>query len=256
MTIATDTLPVPRYARVALLLGGAAALSVLMLLPYALTTMPEAMMRRLPPWPVFATLEFVQSFAIFALAAWGGLRVGYRYGLDAPLLRRLLGEQSTKTVATNWPLSIVLGCVVGATCVAVAVLLPITPAGAAAPGWWKGLLASFYGAIGEEVLCRLFLVTFFVWAGVRLLRRASPSTTIYVTAIVLAALLFGAGHLPQLAAVSGGLHAGAAIEVVALNALCGLVFGWLFWRRGLEHAMLAHFSADLVLHVAAPLVVT
>jgi membrane protease YdiL (CAAX protease family) len=256
MTIAMQTLPAPRHARLALLLGAAAAVSVLMVLPYALAMAPEAVMRRLPPWPVFAALQFVQSFAMFALAAWAGLRVGYRYGLDAPLLRRVLGEQPTRTVATNWPLSIVLGCVVGATCVLVAVLLPFTPAGATAPPWWKGLLASFYGSIGEEVLCRLFLVTFFVWAGARLLRRASPSATMYATAIVLAALLFGAGHLPQLAALSGGLHVGAATEVVALNALCGIVFGWLFWRRGLEHAMLAHFSADLVLHVAAQFVVT
>jgi hypothetical protein len=31
------------------------------------------------------------------------------------------------------------------------------------------------------------------------------------------------------------------------------VFGWLYWRRGLEAAIVAHFAADLVLHVAAPL---
>ena len=35
----------------------------------------------------------------------------------------------------------------------------------------------------------------------------------------------------------------------SLNGLVGLVCGWLFLRRGLEHAMLAHFAGDLVLHV-------
>jgi membrane protease YdiL (CAAX protease family) len=35
---------------------------------------------------------------------------------------------------------------------------------------------------------------------------------------------------------------------LALNALGGVVFGSLYWRRVLEHAMLAHFCADLVLH--------
>ena len=34
-----------------------------------------------------------------------------------------------------------------------------------------------------------------------------------------------------------------------LLAAVGLAFGWLFWRHGLEFAMLAHFCADLVLHV-------
>ena len=27
------------------------------------------------------------------------------------------------------------------------------------------------------------------------------------------------------------------------------VFGWLYWKRGLEAAMISHFSADIVTHV-------
>jgi membrane protease YdiL (CAAX protease family) len=34
-----------------------------------------------------------------------------------------------------------------------------------------------------------------------------------------------------------------------LNSIGGLVFGWLYWRQGLLAAMVAHFSADVVLHV-------
>jgi membrane protease YdiL (CAAX protease family) len=34
-----------------------------------------------------------------------------------------------------------------------------------------------------------------------------------------------------------------------LNGLLGLAFGYLYWTRGLESAMLSHFSADLLLHV-------
>jgi membrane protease YdiL (CAAX protease family) len=40
-----------------------------------------------------------------------------------------------------------------------------------------------------------------------------------------------------------------------LNGLGGLAFGWLYWKRGLESAIMAHFSADIVLHVITPLVV-
>jgi hypothetical protein len=35
--------------------------------------------------------------------------------------------------------------------------------------------------------------------------------------------------------------------------MVGTVTGTLFWKYGLEHAMLAHFCADLVLHVGVPL---
>jgi membrane protease YdiL (CAAX protease family) len=40
-------------------------------------------------------------------------------------------------------------------------------------------------------------------------------------------------------------------RTLVLNALGGLAFGWLFYRHGLEHAMAAHFSADIVVHVLA-----
>ena len=43
------------------------------------------------------------------------------------------------------------------------------------------------------------------------------------------------------------------VRTIALNAIAGIAFGWLFWKHGLEMAMLAHFSADIVLHVVAPL---
>jgi hypothetical protein len=41
--------------------------------------------------------------------------------------------------------------------------------------------------------------------------------------------------------------------VLGANGLVGVVFGWLYWRYGLLAAMIAHFSADVVLHTLAPL---
>lgn len=73
-------------------------------------------------------------------------------------------------------------------------------------------------------------------------------------AIIVAALLFGAGHLP-LASQLAPLTAAVVVRVLAYNAIAGFVFGWLYWKRGLEHTVLAHFCADLILHVAAPALV-
>jgi membrane protease YdiL (CAAX protease family) len=39
------------------------------------------------------------------------------------------------------------------------------------------------------------------------------------------------------------------IRTTLLNAIGGIVFGWLYQTRGLESAMIAHFSADIVLPV-------
>jgi Type II CAAX prenyl endopeptidase Rce1-like len=119
-------------------------------------------------------------------------------------------------------------------------------------GWmWRGALASFYGAIVEEIQSRLLLVSVFVWLLARL-SRGPPGTWIFVAAIVLAALLFGAGHLP--AAFAAGLARGPVqiARIVVLNTLAGIVFGVFYWKLGLEHAMVAHVCADLLLHVAVP----
>ena len=73
-----------------------------------------------------------------------------------------------------------------------------------------------------------------------------------VVAFGVAALLFGAGHLPTAAGI-WGLDAGVIARTVVLNAIGGVVFGWLYWKRGLEMAVLSHFAADIVLHVLVPL---
>jgi hypothetical protein len=39
------------------------------------------------------------------------------------------------------------------------------------------------------------------------------------------------------------------LRAVVLNGLVGVAAGYLYFKHGLESAMLSHFSADLVLHV-------
>jgi membrane protease YdiL (CAAX protease family) len=36
-------------------------------------------------------------------------------------------------------------------------------------------------------------------------------------------------------------------RTVLLNAIAGVAFGWLFWRRSLEAAMVAHASSNMLL---------
>jgi membrane protease YdiL (CAAX protease family) len=60
------------------------------------------------------------------------------------------------------------------------------------------------------------------------------------------------GHLPvtsQITALTGTV----VIRAIVLNGIGGIIFGWLYWKKGLESAMIAHFSADIVLHIIFPL---
>jgi membrane protease YdiL (CAAX protease family) len=250
-----STPPVVHF-RVALTLAAAGAVSVLLLMPYLFAVMPQLAARIPVSLTLFALAQTLQAGIVFLLLAWAGLRLGYAHGLDAPLLRHWLGAGTPCPTPARWLSSLGLGVTVACICIladkALGAWAPSALATAAPVAqWWQGLLASFYGGIGEEVLCRLFLVSALVWLGARLLRTSAPHAGVYWTAIVVSAVLFGIGHLPALAQTTP-LDAANGSRVIGLNALVGVAFGWLFWRRGLEHAMAAHFSADLVLHVAVP----
>jgi membrane protease YdiL (CAAX protease family) len=121
------------------------------------------------------------------------------------------------------------------------------------PAWWQALLGSVSAGITEELLLRLGLVTFLVWLGTKLVRRRQPSPAVVWAAIGVAALVFGLGHLP-LAASLAPLTALMVVRTLVLNGFAGLVFGWVYWQHGLVAAMVAHTSADIVLHVLSRLV--
>jgi membrane protease YdiL (CAAX protease family) len=69
-------------------------------------------------------------------------------------------------------------------------------------------------------------------------------------AILLSALAFGALHLPATAAVTQ-LGPAVVARTPVLNGMLATLFGYLFSKRGLEAAMIAHFAADLVFQLTA-----
>lgn len=250
----------PPQRRIAIALGIACTIATALLFPYVLAIQPGALAAagtamHMPPWAVVVTQALGNGFACFLLA-WIGLKLGAPLGLGAPwLAAKLYGR--AQPASSAWRQASLLGACTALLVLGVVALVgaPIDAASAMPPASLgfalKGLLASAYGATAEEVQVRLFLMGFLAWLPSRFAgTQASP--WIMPVAIVLAALLFGAGHLP-LAAKLVPLTLDVIARVVALNALAGLLFGWLYWKRGLEHAMLAHLCADLVLHTAAPL---
>lgn len=248
--------PLREDLRLAAWLGLAAALATAAVFPYLLEAMPQLLAKAPLPLAWLVPLQAMQAGVLLGLLSLVGLRLGHRVGLGAPWLRALLTRRPLPSVA--WGTSALLGVAAAIAILALSLLTdpwlpaPLQPLpDPASMSGWKGLLASFHGGIGEELLLRLFLMTLIVWAGARLRRRAARPH-LYWFAIVLAALLFGAGHLPAATAV-WPLTAMVVFRTLLLNAVAGVAFGWLYWRRGLEASMCAHFCADLVLHVAVPL---
>ncbi len=79
------------------------------------------------------------------------------------------------------------------------------------------LVAVFYGGITEEIFMRWGLMTLLVWSGWRFLQKSSgqPSSGVVWAAIVVSAVIFGAGHLPTTRILLGHLTGIAIASVIA-----------------------------------------
>jgi membrane protease YdiL (CAAX protease family) len=257
---AAGTNPLPSMRedlRLAALLGLASAIATAALFPYLQLLMPEALAKIPMPLPLVIVLQSGQAAVLLGLLAFCGLRMGHALGLGAPWLRAVLAR--TPRTSQPWLLATACGAVAALVVLALDPLfashmpspLHALPAGNAGTHAFAGFLASFYGGIAEEIQLRLFLVTLLAWGLSRFTARRVAGWQLAL-AVLLAAIAFGAGHLPAAANV-WPLDAVVVARTLLLNGIAGLVFGWFFVRHGLESAMLSHFAADLVLHVFAPL---
>lgn len=253
--------------KVALILWLASLVGVLAIIPYSLTLQAPALAKLnqpLPPMPVLLLSALVQNGLLLAVAVVAGLFFAYRIGLGAPILEaKLAGEPVGARVRALIVPSITLGVVAALIILALEIFVfmpalkvelgapaqsPLTPG--VAPPPWQGFLASFYGGIDEEILLRLFVMSLLAFLGKFVSHTADgrPTLAVLWTANILAAILFGLGHLPTTAAVLP-ITPLVVVRAIVLNGLVGVVCGYLYFTRGLESAMLSHFSADLVLHV-------
>ncbi|MCD9098397.1 CPBP family glutamic-type intramembrane protease [Luteimonas fraxinea] len=261
--------PRPRQdLRIAVLLAAAAAVATLAVIPYLLQMDPARMTGGgAIALPALIAIQAMSMFILCALLAWSGLRMGHRVGLGAPLLQHWVSRHGDARIRDRKPWQTIgLGVAVAIAILVLSrvfdpLLLPTTEIRmtdiAGARSALYGLMGSFYGGIVEELQLRLFLMTLIAWAATWLLRRRAGfdgtlSPRVAWAAILIAALLFGLGHLPA-ASMVWGLDAGVVVRTLLLNGIGGVVFGWLYWKRGFEMAVLSHFAADLVLHALVPL---
>jgi len=249
-----------------ILLAGA-ILGLIAIVPYSLALQGDAVTTAvaragMPLW-MLITIQLAPQVILFGIAIWVGLSLANSVGLGLPLLENLLrGNRIGDTLRRFLPISIILGVILALIIIALEVFIfqpaliaqlgenALAGASAVKPAAWKGFLASFYGGINEEILLRLCVMSLLVWVGRFISKTADGKPTLAVlwTANVLAAVLFGLGHLPATAALVP-LAPLVVTRAIILNGLIGVGFGYLYFKHGLESAMISHFSADIVLHV-------
>jgi hypothetical protein len=240
-----------RQSRYALLLTALAVLGLLLALPYSIAIL-EQLGRLRRPLTASRIVSSVVAHALLSLVVVSlGLRLGRGIGLGWPPIdgweagtdrRARIRRALAAAVGAGAVSALFLGALAAAF-PRLAQLREVT-----LPGPLVQTLASVGAGLNEEIMFRLGAMTFFAWAGAKLTRSDTPRAAVFWAANVLAALTFGAAHLPQASSLYG-LTAAAVAFVLVGNGVVGVACGWLYWRKGLVAAMVAHATANLVLRL-------
>ena len=232
-------------------------LSIFAIWPYIVTLQGEILKLTGIPLITIFLLQLLQSTLLFSVAIFFGLLLIKKINFHLPLLEAFLAHEDYKKVIKDISfLSIFMGVATAVTIFATDKLFTLQGSAIStsqdlAPIWQK-LLAAFYGGITEEILMRLFLMTLLIWIGIKITKKSKPTQIGIIISIALVAIIFGLGHLPITASLTK-ITPLIVIRATILNGIGGVIFGWLYWKKGLEAAMIAHFTADIFLLTILPI---
>jgi hypothetical protein len=102
-----------------------------------------------------------------------------------------------------------------------------------------------YGGLTEELLMRFGFMTLVVWLIFKITKNLNSST--YWTGIFIASILFAVGHFPVVFNAVQSPTISLLTYVLIGNSIAGLFFGWLYWKKGLEAAFIAHIFAHVAM---------
>ncbi len=217
-------------------------------LPQMLPALLKGRELPVPLWVVY-TASIVQTGILLAAAAWLGAYCASYLGLKAQVFEYAVSGQPVIPIIKKQLLpALVAGLLVG---------LFLFTANTYGPKTWVSVQSSYYpplltrivsGGIMEEILLRWGVMSTLAWLFWRMFQRGggAPRLALLWAAVVVSALLFGLAHIPAVATMVGVLTPGLVTFIVFANMSAGIIFGWLYWRYGLECAMLAHALAHLV----------
>ncbi|MBN2256417.1 MAG: CPBP family intramembrane metalloprotease, partial [Anaerolineaceae bacterium] len=156
-------------------------------------------------------ISSAQNLLLYGLLILTGMYVARRSLLGTPILTGLFQKDDVRDKVRAMVTPAVLIGVIGSIIILLLdsfvfgppletelKLLGVNLSDSINPPVWQGFLASFYGGINEEILLRLFVMTLIgglMAAVTRKLDQPLP-VGIFWTANILAAVLFGLGHLP------------------------------------------------------------
>lgn len=122
------------------------------------------------------------------------------------------------------------------------------------PPFPTSIVASISAGIGEEIMFRLFFISFWTWLVSKIILRGRWQTQVYAVVSVFSALAFGMSHLPAVMFLQGWTSMSQVpimllVEIILLNGVLALFAAYYFRKYGFLAAVGIHTWADIVWHV-------
>ncbi|HEX6573887.1 MAG TPA: CPBP family intramembrane glutamic endopeptidase [Gemmatimonadaceae bacterium] len=110
------------------------------------------------------------------------------------------------------------------------------------------LVIAFTGALFEEIVFRVIVATTVATVLWLVLRRITASSAVQISqwaGTISAATWIALWHVGM---------AGDPARIITINAVGNILYGWIYWRRGLESAVVAHATVTSILFLGFPFI--
>lgn len=233
---------------IALLSLGMAGVLSLLTIQLPMEDLPPELTDQFPKWAI-QWLILINPSILLIIAVTIGIFLHEKVKLEVPLIRDLFLKQKPAGISGIIWSGIAGGIIAGMLIVGVAsVFESFLPQEFVELGEKIKLsLAAklLYGGITEEILLRFGCMTLVVWGIWKLSKQLTP--TVYWLGIGISSLVFALGHFPVAFQAVDTPSVGLLSYILLGNMAGGGVFGYLYWKRGLEAAMIAHMVTHLVM---------
>lgn len=210
--------------------------------------------------PLLKFGSLLQPAALLAIAVLTGTVLARKVGLTSPVAEALAsGGDAMQAFRPQGVPGLVGGIAGGLAIVGIALIWkPLLPPDvvdriAELGGLLPITTRILYGGLTEELLLRWGLMTLLVWIPWRVLqgRNGVPKLAYVISAILISSLIFAIAHLPIASLLVPKLTVALTSYVITANSAFGLIAGYLYWKKGLESAILAHMVTHVVLASAS-----